>query len=198
MDGFAVRGDETPGTLPISARVAAGSPSPAPLAPGTAAAIATGGAVPDGADTIVPVELAIEANGQVRIEQSARAAAHIRPTGGDVRAGAVVIAAGARLGPAQIGALAASGVADVVCARRPAVSVLATGSELRAPGDTLEPGQIYESNRPMIAAVLVASGALVDVLPVVRGRRERPPSRARARSGRRGARHVGRGFHGAA
>ncbi len=168
MDGFAVRGDETPGTLPISVRVAAGSPSPAPLAPGTAAAIATGGAVPDGADTIVPVELAIEANGQVRIEQSARAAAHIRPTGGDVRAGAVVIAAGARLGPAQIGALAASGVADVVCARRPAVSVLATGSELRAPGDTLEPGQIYESNRPMIAAVLGASGALVDVLPVVR------------------------------
>ena len=168
MDGFAVRGGETPGTLPISARVAAGGPSPALLEPGSAAAIATGGAVPEGADTIVPIEQAIEEDGRVRIAEPARAAAHIRPRGGDVREGEVVIAAGARLGPAQIGALAASGVAEVRCARRPRVSVLATGSELRAPGDRLEPGQIFESNRPMIAAVLTASGASVESLPVVR------------------------------
>ncbi len=151
MDGFAVRESETPGTLPISARVAAGTPSLSPLEPGSAAAIATGGMVPEGADTIVPVELTTEENGRVRIEERARAAAHIRPRGGDVREGAVVVAPGARLGPAQIGALAASGVAEVSCARRPRVAVLATGSELRAPGDTLGPGQIFESNRPMIA-----------------------------------------------
>lgn len=168
MDGFAVRGRETPGTLPISVRVAAGSPSRAPLAPGTAAAIATGGAVPEGADTIVPVESTTEEDGRVRIEEPARAAAHIRPRGGDVREGAVVVPAGVRLGPAQIGALAASGVAEVSCVRRPRVSVLATGDELRAPGDALEPGQIFESNRPMIAAVLAATGALVNALPVVR------------------------------
>ena len=168
MDGFAVRGAETPGTLPISARVAAGSPSPAPLEPGSAAAIATGGAVPEGADTIVPVEQAVEEADRVRIAEPARADAHIRPRGGDVRAGEMVISAGARLGPAQIGALAAAGVAEVSCARRPRVVVLATGSELRAPGDTLEPGQIFESNRPMIAAVLRSSGAAVESLPVVR------------------------------
>jgi len=168
MDGFAVRGAETPGMLPISARVAAGSPSADPLEPGSAAAIATGGAIPDGADTIVPVEQATEEAGRVRITEPAREAAHIRPRGGDVREGEVVISAGVRLGPAQIGALAASGIAEVRCARRPRVCVLATGSELRAPGDTLEPGQIFESNRPMIGAVLTASGASVESLPVVR------------------------------
>ena len=167
MDGFAVRGAETPGTLPIALEVAAGSPSARPLEPGSAAAIATGGAVPEGADTIVPVEHAVEENGQVRIAEPARAAAHIRPRGGDVREGAVVIPAGVRIGPAQIGALAAAGIADVRCFRRPRVSVLATGSELRAPGETLAPGQIFESNRATIAAVLEASGAEVDVQPVV-------------------------------
>lgn len=167
MDGFAVRGAETPGTLPIAFEVAAGSPSAGPLESGSAAAIATGGAVPEGADTIVPVEHAVEDNGHVRIAEPARAAAHIRPRGGDVREGAVVLPAGVRIGPAQIGALAAAGIADVRCFRRPRVSVLATGSELRAPGETLAPGQIFESNRATIAAVFEASGAEVDLLPVV-------------------------------
>jgi molybdopterin molybdotransferase len=79
----------------------------------------------------------------------------------------VVVDRGARLSATQIGALAAVGVADVVCARRPRVSVVATGSELRAPGETLGPGEIFDSNRVMIAAVLAATGALVDLLPVV-------------------------------
>ena len=168
MDGFAVRGVETPGTLPIALRVAAGSPSSGRLERGSAAAIATGGSVPEGADTIVPVEQVVEENGHVRIAESARADAHIRPRGGDVREGEVVLPAGVRIGPAQIGALAAAGVAEVRCFRRPRVSVLATGSELRAPGETLAPGQIFESNRATIAAVLDASGAEVDLLPVVR------------------------------
>ena len=168
MDGFAVRGVETPGTLPIALRVAAGSPSSGRLERGSAAAIATGGSVPEGADTIVPVEQVVEENGHVRIAEPARADAHIRPRGGDVREGEVVLPAGVRIGPAQIGALAAAGVAEVRCFRRPRVSVLATGSELRAPGETLAPGQIFESNRATIAAVLDASGAEVDLLPVVR------------------------------
>ena len=84
-----------------------------------------------------------------------------------MREGAVVVPEGVRIGPAQIGALAAAGIADVRCFRRPRVSVLATGSELRAPGEKLGPGQIFESNRRTIAAVLEASGAEVDLLPVV-------------------------------
>ncbi len=167
MDGFAVRRAETPGTLPISARIAAGSPSSVPLETRSAAAIATGGAVPEGADTIVPVELASEVSGHVRIAEPARPDAHIRPRGGDVREGAVVVPAGVRIGSAQIGALAAAGIAGIRCFRRPRVSVLATGSELRAPGESLEPGQIFESNRATIAAVLEESGAQVELLPVV-------------------------------
>ncbi len=168
MDGFAVRRADTPGTLPIAARIAAGSTFTGSLEVGSAAAIATGAAVPAGADAIVPVEQAIEENGVVQIAEPARASAHIRPRGGDVREGAVVIPSGARIGPVQIGALAAAGVAEIQCFRRPRVLVLATGDELRMPGESLEPGQIFESNRVMIGAVLEAGGAEVDLLPVVR------------------------------
>lgn len=167
MDGYAVRAADTPGRLSLAGRVAAGRPLRAPLAPGTAAAIATGGVVPEGADAVVPVELAVERDGVVEIGQPAQPGAHIRLPGGDVECAATVVEAGARVGPAQIGALAAAGVAEVVCGRRPRVAVLATGSELRAPGEPLSPGQIYESNRAMLAALLAAAGAEVTLLPVV-------------------------------
>jgi len=167
MDGFAVRAEETPGTLPVAFRIAAGNPASEALPAGAAATIATGGAVPDGANAVVPVEQTTESNGRVEIPEPARSGAHIRPRGGDVQEGALVVAAGTRLGAAQIGALAAAGVAEVECSVRPRVAVLATGSELRAPGEPLEPGQIFESNRAMIAAVLSAAGAEVEQLPVV-------------------------------
>jgi molybdopterin molybdotransferase len=85
-----------------------------------------------------------------------------------VQRNAAVVEPGVRLGPAQIGALAAAGVAEVSCSRRPHVAVLATGSELRAPGEALGEGEIYESNRPMIAAALEPAGATIELLPVVR------------------------------
>ncbi len=166
MDGFAVRAADTPGRLPIAARIAAGDPLAHVLEPETAAGIATGAVVPPGADAVVPVELVSEADGEVEIPSAARAAAHIRPRGGDVRAGEPVATPGETLRAARIGALAAAGVAEVVCGRRPRVAVLATGSELRPPGGELEPGQIYESNRVMVAAALAAAGADVAVLPV--------------------------------
>ena len=167
MDGFAVRAADLPGALPVAAHVAAGKPSPGPLRAGTAAGIATGGAVPEGADAVVPVELVRERDGTVEIDEPAAAGAHIRPRGGDVRAGDVVVAPGVRLAPTHLGALAAAGVPEVRCARRPRVSVLATGSELRPPGESLAPGQIFESNRTMIAAALVHAGAAVEPLPIV-------------------------------
>lgn len=168
MDGYAVRAEETPGRLPVSARIAAGSPLAGSLAPGTAATIATGAAVPEGANAIVPVERTTEVDGYVDIASQAEPMAHVRPRGGDVRAGDIVVTPGEILRAAQIGALAAVGVAEVVCARRPRVAVLATGSELRPAGEALEPGQIYESNRTMIASVLATAGADVVELPVVR------------------------------
>ena len=167
MDGFAVRASETPGELPIAYRVAAGMPPPGPLPHGAAAGISTGGTVPAEADAVVPVELAEDLGSHVEIARAAVPGQHVRPRGGDIRAGATVVPAGSRLSAAQIGALAATGVAEVACSIRPRVAVVATGSELRSAGEELAAGQIYESNRAMIAAVLARANADVDVLPVV-------------------------------
>jgi len=167
MDGFAVRAADAPGRLPVSFRVAAGTAPPGPLPAGTAAGISTGGTVPDGADAVAPVEIVDDEETHVAIHEAVSPGQHIRPRGGDVREGEIVVEAGALLGPAQIGALAAAGIADVVCSAAPRVTVLATGSELRAAGETLAAGQIYESNRAMVAAVLARAGAVVALMPVV-------------------------------
>ena len=167
MDGFAMRAADTPGELPVAFRVAAGSPSTSSLPEGAAAAIATGGAVPDGADAVVPIEQVVDRGDRVGVAAAATAGRHIRPRGGDVRGGDAVLGAGTRIGAAHIGALAAVGTAEVVCSARPRVAVLATGSELRPAGEPLAAGQIYESNRAMIAAALVSAGAELELLPVV-------------------------------
>jgi molybdopterin molybdotransferase len=167
MDGFALRAADVPGTLPVVERVAAGRPSGRALEAGEAAAIATGGVVPDGADAVVPIEYVVEHENGVEVRDAVEVGANVRPRGGDVRAGDVVLPAGARLGPAQIGALAAAGVAVVSCARRPRAAVLTTGTELRPPGEPLSPGQIYESNGPMLEAQLRSAGAEVERLPPV-------------------------------
>jgi len=167
MDGFAVRAADVPGSLPVAFRIAAGRPAQAPLRPGETMGIATGGQVPEGADAVVPVELVDDRDNSVVFSEPARAGAHVRPRGGDVAAGEPVVAAGTRLGAAQVGALAAAGVAEVRCGRRPRVALLTTGTELRAPGEALGPGQIYESNGAMLAAALAAAGAEVERLAPV-------------------------------
>jgi molybdopterin molybdotransferase len=166
MDGYAVRAADTPGRLPVVARVAAGRPSDRTLEAGEAMAIATGGAVPPGADAIVPVEEASEQDGHAELAAAVEGR-HVRPRGGDVAAEAVVLEAGTELTAARIGALAAAGVAEVWCARRPRVSILTTGTELRPPGEPLAHGQIYESNGAMLAAELHAAGAEVERLAPV-------------------------------
>jgi molybdopterin molybdotransferase len=167
MDGFALRAGDAPGELPIAFRVAAGTAPPGPLPDASVAGISTGGTVPEGADSVVPIELVDDRGSHVAIDAEVSAGQHVRPRGGDVREGDTVAEAGTRLGPAQIGALAAAGIAEVACSVQPRVAVLATGSELRPAGERLDAGQIYESNRAMVAAVLARAGALVDVLPVV-------------------------------
>jgi molybdopterin molybdotransferase len=162
MDGYALRAADTPGRLPVVFRIAAGVPSERALAPGEAMAIATGGAVPDGADAVVPIEVVLESDNALEVPAAVAPGAHVRPRGGDVRDGDVVLTFGNRIGAAQVGALAAAGVAEVAVGRRPRVLVLSTGTELRAPGDALGPGQIYESNGPMLAAAFEAAGADVE------------------------------------
>ena len=161
MDGFAVRSADTPGELPVVERIAAGRPAAHALAAGEAMAIATGGAIPEGADAVIPLEYVVEHGNAVEIGEPVDAGADIRPRGGDVRAGQVVVPGGMRLGPAQLGALAAAGVADIPATRRPRAAVLSTGTELRPPGAELEPGQIYEANGVLLAAQLATAGAEV-------------------------------------
>jgi molybdopterin molybdotransferase len=167
MDGFAVRSVDTPGRLPVAERVAAGRPASRPLGAGEAMGIATGAAVPAGADAVIPIEYVVEHDNEIEIVDPVERGASIRPTGGDLRAGDVIVQSGVVLGPAQIGALAAAGIADIASARRPRAAVLATGSELRRPGEELAPGQIYEANGVILAAQLESAGAEVQRLDTV-------------------------------
>ena len=167
MDGYAVRVADLPGALSIVGESAAGAPFAGTLGPGEAVAISTGAVVPDGADAVAPVEIVVKQDNRVEIERRLDAGASIRPRGGDVRAGDVVVAAGTRLEPASLAGLAAGGVASVSCSLRPRVAVLATGSELVLPGEPLGPGQIYESNTLMLAAALSVAGAEIVSAPSV-------------------------------
>ena len=167
MDGFAVRSEDTPGRLPVVARIAAGLPAPRTLEAGEAMAIATGGVVPAGADSVIPLEYVVDHDNEVEIPTAVVQGDNVRPRGGDVAAGDVVVPHGARLRAAQIGALAAAGLDGVVVARRPRVAVLATGTELRRPGETLGPGEVYEANGVLLATALASAGADVDTLPAV-------------------------------
>jgi molybdopterin molybdotransferase len=167
MDGFAVRAADTPGRLPVVAHIPAGTPAPRALRVGEAMGIATGGVVPRGADAVIPIEYVVHHDNEVEIEQPFPTGANVRPRGGDVGRGELVVRAGTRLGASQIGALAAAGLPAVEASARPRVVVLTTGSELRRPGEPLGPGQIYEANGVMLAAALAAVGAVVVPLAAV-------------------------------
>jgi molybdopterin molybdotransferase len=167
MDGFALRAGDTPGELPVVFRIAAGRPAPRALAPAEAMAIATGGVVPEGADAVIPLEYVVEHDNIVVVRDPVPPGANVRPRAGDVSAGEVLVRAGTPLGPAQLGALAAGGVAEVACGARPRAAVLATGTELRSPGQPLGPGEVYEANGLILAAQLVSAGARVERLEAV-------------------------------
>ena len=174
MDGYAVvAGPEA--QLEVVGESRAGRPWEGRVKPDEAIRISTGGAVPDGATAVVPLErseaLGRDAAGAERIRGDAatervRVGAsapgdNIRRAGEDVRAGRVVLAAGAPLGPAELGVAASVGRASLSCARRPRVAILVTGDELTEPGRPLGPGGIYSSNGWALAAQAERAGTRV-------------------------------------
>ncbi|GEL17074.1 molybdopterin molybdotransferase MoeA [Pseudonocardia asaccharolytica] len=174
MDGYAVRAAdvagasaENPVDLPVGADIPAGRTDVPVLEPGTAHRIMTGAPLPAGADAVVQVELTDRGLQRVRVLHGPPAGAFVRRAGEDVAAGAVVLTAGTILGASQIGLAAAVGSPTVAVRRPPHVLVLSTGSELVAPGTQLQPGQIYESNGPMLAAAVQDAGAHAELLRFV-------------------------------
>jgi molybdopterin molybdotransferase len=161
MDGFALRAADLPGTLPIAGESAAGTPFEGRLEVGGAVAISTGAVVPQGADCVIPVERVVMTDNEVKISIESEPGTNVRPRGGDTAVGDLVVPAGVRLTAARIAAAAAAGIAALPCGRRPRVAVLATGSELVAPGEDLREGQIYESNTVMLLSALAEAGAEV-------------------------------------
>ena len=142
MDGYAVTAGDAGRTLAVVGEARAGTPSTHRLADGEAIRISTGAAVPPGAAAVIPQENVV-ANGDESIQTAARVSPgdHVRGAGEDMRAGTVVLTAGTRLGPVALGAAAAAGVGSVLTARRPRVSVLCTGDELRAPASRWAPAR---------------------------------------------------------
>jgi molybdopterin molybdotransferase len=165
MDGYAVRSADVasasaarPVELPVTQDIPAGRGDTPALEPGTAHRIMTGAPLPVGADAVVQVELTDGGTSRVRFFAGVQHGRNVRRAGEDVTAGSVVLGSGVTLHAAQLGAAAAVGHAVLPVHRPPRVLVLSTGSELISSGGVLAPGQIYDSNGPMLAAAVRAAG----------------------------------------
>jgi molybdopterin molybdotransferase len=165
MDGFALDASATTAASPehvisleVVARIPAGSSVQPRLEPGQCARIMTGAPLPRGGNTVIPFEEVDDQGAHIMVAKALEAGACVRPAGNDVSRGMEVLPAGTQLGAPQIGLLAALGIARVPVVRRPIVAILATGDELTTPGAALEPGHIYNSNSPMLAAAVTEAG----------------------------------------
>ncbi len=183
MDGYAVRHEDireastqNPQQLQVIGLVAAGQVSSQTVTSGTAIRIMTGAPVPAGADTVVPFEETDEVRRrdsgqtleQINIEAGLLQGSNVRPSGEDVQKGQLVLEAGTVIRPAVVGVLASLGLRQVRVIRRPVVSILATGDELVTVGESLRPGQIFDSNSASVAASVVAAGGLPRILGIAR------------------------------
>jgi molybdopterin molybdotransferase len=157
MDGFAVRAADLPGQLRISGEVAAGDQQLPEVTPGTAIRISTGAPIPPGADTVVPIEQATDAGGEVDIPEAVPVGTHVRNAGHDTRAGDEVVLP-RPLTPAGIGVLASLGLGEVEVVARPRVAIVSSGDELTNPGEPLGAGHIYDANAPALAAAIADAG----------------------------------------
>ncbi|WP_435366909.1 molybdopterin molybdotransferase MoeA [Acidovorax kalamii] len=183
MDGYAVRCADVAAAgvvLPVSQRIPAGSAGD-PLQPGTAARIFTGAPVPAGADAILMQEdcealAAADGLGSVRINAIPQAGQWIRSAGEDITRGAVVLSAGTRLTPAELGLAASIGLHELQVVRRPRVALFSTGDELVMPGEVppeqMRPGAIYNSNRFFLRAMLQRLGCEVTDFGIVPDQRD--------------------------
>lgn len=171
MDGFAVCSKdikEVPITLPVAQRITAGSKT-SPQIPQTASRIFTGAEIPENADAVV-IQENCEYNDDpfVKINKVARPGDNIRNRGQDIAKGARILNKGQKLQAEDVGLLASIGHDSLEVKRQICVSLLCTGNELATPGETLQPGQIYNSNQYMLASMLSTLGVKVKTVPAAK------------------------------
>ncbi|MFO1513633.1 MAG: gephyrin-like molybdotransferase Glp [Verrucomicrobiota bacterium] len=177
MDGYAVRAadvrnakPDAPVALRIKARIPAGEFYSGELTTGECARLFTGSPMPRGADAVVMQEdtrVDPARSDEVQICDSVRVGENVRRQGEDIRKGAALLEAGSVITPGAIGLLAAAGIKHVSAGQQARVGLLATGSELCEPGSPLQPGQIYESNRAMLAPLVASADGIPQVFPIV-------------------------------
>jgi molybdopterin molybdotransferase len=177
MDGYAVRAHDLAtgrAQLTVVEEITAGKTPTRAIGPGEATRIMTGAPLPDGADAVVMIERSrmLDAT-RVGIEDaSVRPGSNVMPRGQEMRAGEIVLKAGTRLRPQELGVLATVGRAEFHAYRRPVVAVLATGDELVEPSERPGPGQIRNGNGPMLLAQVQRAGGVAHALGIAADRME--------------------------
>lgn len=173
VDGYAVIASDTDGApvdLQVVGAIAAGEAPSTPVSPGTAIRIMTGAPLPDGADAIVMVEetTTSDDNETVTINSGVQAGAAVRRAGEDMQPGQQVFDAGTLLQPGHLGVLATLGIETIAAHRRPLVGVISTGDELIEGPQELAPGQIRDSNRRTLLAMVEQTGCTPIDLGLIR------------------------------
>jgi molybdopterin molybdotransferase len=176
MDGYAILAGDAGRRLTVVGESRAGTPAGRQVGDGEAIRVSTGAAIPAGATAVIPQEEVSREADAIETRAAATSGQHIRRAGEDMRAGALQLTAGTRLSAVELGAAVAAGVGTLPVSRRPRVTVLCTGDELRAPGEPLGPGEIHNSNAPMLVGLVTGAGGVTTTaqrLPDDRGATER-------------------------
>jgi molybdopterin molybdotransferase len=167
MDGFAVQSADTGGAsaynrlpLTVVGEVLAGQSSPDTLRPGQAIRMMTGAPLPEGADAVLPVEKVQTEGASILVLDEVTPGKHVGRIGEDIRVGAIVLQAGRRLRPQDVGVLSSIGVSSARVIRRPRVGIVVTGNELLPPGSRPVANQVVDANSPMLAALIRRDGGL--------------------------------------
>jgi molybdopterin molybdotransferase len=160
MDGYAIEQGPAGRELRLVGESRAGAPADQDLRPGEAIRISTGAAVPPGATAVIRQEDTEEQGDTVLVRAAVESGENVRPAGEVMTRGAAVLARGTTLRAAELGAAVTAGAGSVLVGRRPRVKVLSTGDELRDAGEPLRPGEIHNSNAPMLTALAARTGAL--------------------------------------